>query len=191
MLYWEHRQFRAFSNMTLIVRTDGDPSALIPRVRGVLKEMDSNLPLASVRTMSELFSDVLARSRFAAIALGWFALLALLLAGVGIYGVVSYATQQRFREIGIRMALGADRSSVVGLVVKQGVVLISLALVAGTAGALGLSWLLRGLVFDVSTTDPLTFVAMALLLGGVGFLASWLPARRASGIDPVNAMRAE
>ena len=165
--------------------------AVIPGVRNVLKEMDSNLPLASVRTMSELFSDAIARSRFATIALGLFALLALLLAGIGIYGVVSYATQQRFREIGIRMALGADRSSVVGLVVKQGVVLIGIALVAGTAGALGLSWLLRGLVFDVSTTDPLTFLAMALLLGGVGFLASWLPARRASGIDPVNAMRAE
>ena len=191
MLYWEHRQFRAFNNMTLIVRTEGDPMAVIPGVRNVLKEMDSNLPLASVRTMSELFSDAIARSRFATIALGLFALLALLLAGIGIYGVVSYATQQRFREIGIRMALGADRSSVVGLVVKQGVVLIGIALVAGTAGALGLSWLLRGLVFDVSTTDPLTFLAMALLLGGVGFLASWLPARRASGIDPVNAMRAE
>jgi putative ABC transport system permease protein len=191
MLYWDHRQFRSFNNMTLIVRMAGDPAALIPGVRSVLHQLDSNLPLYSVRTMSELFSDALARSRFATVALGLFALLALLLAGIGIYGVISYATQQRFREIGIRMALGADRSAVTGLVVMQGVTLIGIALGIGTAGALGVSRLLKGLVFDVSTTDPLTFLTMALLLGLVGFLASWLPARRASGADPVNAMRVD
>jgi predicted permease len=190
-LYWDHRQFRAFNNMTLMVRTAGDPAALIPGVRDALKQMDASLPLYAVRTMSELFSDALARSRFATVALGLFALLALLLAGIGIYGVISYTTQQRFREIGIRMALGADRSAVTGLVVMQGVTLVAIALGIGTAGALGLSRLLQGLVFDVSTSDPLTFLAMAMLLGLVGFLASWLPARRASGTDPVNAIRAE
>jgi putative ABC transport system permease protein len=191
MLYWEHRQFRSFSNMTLIVRAAGNPTDLIPPTRAVLSEMDANLALYSVRTMPELFSDVLARSRFATIALGLFALLALVLAAIGIYGVISYATQQRFREIGIRMALGADRASVVGMVAMQGLALVGVALVIGAAGAFGLSRLLKGLVFDVSTTDPLTFAVMALLLGVVGFLASWLPARRASGIDPVNAIRAE
>jgi ABC-type antimicrobial peptide transport system permease subunit len=120
-----------------------------------------------------------------------FALLALLLAAIGIYGVISYSTQQRFREIGIRMALGADTWSVVGLVVKQGALLIGGALVIGAAGAVALSRLLEGMVFDVSTTDPLTFGAMVLLLALVGLLAAWLPARRASGIDPVNAMRTE
>ncbi|MGH7471033.1 MAG: ADOP family duplicated permease [Longimicrobiales bacterium] len=191
MLYWEHRQFRSFSNMTLIVRAAGNPTDLVPGLRAALNELDANLPLYNARTMPQLFSAVLARSRFATIALGLFALLALVLAGIGIYGVVSYATQQRFREIGIRMALGADRSSVIRLVVTQGVALIGIALVIGAAGAVGLSRLLGSLVFDVSTRDPLTFLGMAVLLGLVGFLASWLPARRASGIDPVNAIRAE
>jgi putative ABC transport system permease protein len=191
MLYWEHRQFRAFNNMTLIVRAAGNPTDLIPSLRAVLTELDGNLPLYSVRTMSDLFSDALARARFATLALGLFALLALILAGIGIYGVISYATQQRFREIGIRMALGADRAAVIGMVVTQGVALVGIALVIGAAGAAGLSRLLAGLVFDVSTTDPVTFLAMAVLLGLVGFLAAWLPARRASGIDPVNAIRAE
>jgi putative ABC transport system permease protein len=191
MLYWEHRQFRAFNNMTLIVRAAGDPAPLIPGMRAVLNEMDVNLPLYSVSTMSELFSHAIARSRFATVALALFALLALLLAGIGIYGVISYATQQRFREIGIRMALGADRSDVIGLVVKQGVALIGIALVIGTASAIALSRLLAGLVFNVSTTDPLTFLVMAFVLGVVGLMSSWLPARRASGIDPVNAFRAE
>lgn len=173
------------------MRTAGAPTDLVPGVRAALNQMDNNLPLYNARTMPQLFSAALARSRFATVALGLFALLALVLASIGIYGVISYVTQQRFREIGIRMALGADRSSVIGLVLRQGAALIGSALVIGAAGAVGLSRLLKGLVFDVSTTDPLTFLAMALLLGLVGFMASWLPARRASGIDPVNAIRSE
>ncbi|MEX2285354.1 MAG: ADOP family duplicated permease [Gemmatimonadota bacterium] len=191
MLYWEHRQLRAFNNMTLIVRTDGDPALLAPSLRSAVSQLDASLPLYNAQPMTQLFADTLARARFATIALGLFALLALILAAIGIYGVIAYATQQRFREIGIRMALGADRASVIGLVVKQGVALLAGAIVLGAAGAAGLSSLLEGLVFQVSTTDPLTFVVMAGLLGFVGFLASWLPARRASRIDPVNAIRAE
>jgi putative ABC transport system permease protein len=191
MLYWEHRQFRAFNNMTLIVRTDSDPALLAPSLRATVSQLDPNVPLYDAKPMTQLFAAALARARFATIALGLFALLALVLAAIGIYGVVSYTTQQRFREIGIRMALGADRASVVAMVVKQGALLIVGALLIGAAGTAALSGLLEGLVFQVSTTDPLTFVAMAALLGTVGLLACWLPARRASSLDPVNAMRVE
>jgi len=125
------------------------------------------------------------------VSLGAFALLALLLAAVGIYGVVAYSTRQRQREIGIRMALGADGHSVTGMVVRQSMALVGIALTLGALGAIGLSRVLRSLVFDVSTTDPLTFVTMAMLLGLTGLVACWLPARRAARIDPLEAIRVE
>jgi putative ABC transport system permease protein len=141
--------------------------------------------------MKELFATALARARFTAASLGLFALLALILAAIGIYAVVAYATEQRSQEIGIRIALGASRSSVVRMVVGQGLAQIALALVIGTAGALALSRLLQSLMFEVTTTDPLTFGGMAMLLALTALVACWLPARRASGIDPVAAIRHE
>jgi putative ABC transport system permease protein len=193
MFYFDHRQFSAFQQMSLVIRTaDGTTAAdVLPGVRAALREMDRGLPLYNVRTMESLFSDAITRARFATTSMGIFALLALLLAAIGIYGVMAHATEQRVREIGIRMALGAGRRSILGMVVRQGMAHVLIAILIGSAGALALARFLQGLVFDVSTTDPLTFVAMALVLGATGLLACWLPARRASGIDPAETIRSE
>jgi putative ABC transport system permease protein len=191
MTYWDHRQFRAFSQMTLMVRTASDPTSVLGAVRGAVQEMDPLLPLYNVRTVEGLYDDVLARPRFATVSLGAFAALGLLLAAIGIYGVIAYVTQQRSREIGIRLALGADRASVLRMVVRQGALLVGFALAIGAAGALALTRFLQGMVFDVSTTDPVTFAAMAALLAGIGLVACWIPAYRASTIDPVEAIRYE
>lgn len=189
--YWEHRQFRHFPTMSLVVRTNGRPADIVPAIRGALGELDPNLPLYNVTTMDELLSKAVARPRFTAVSLGAFALLALLLAAIGTYAVMAYATEQRTQEIGIRIALGANRAAVVRMVVGQGIALIAAALLVGTGGALALSRLLESLVFDVTTTDPTTFTAMAALLALSGVIACWLPALRASGIDPVSAIRRE
>lgn len=190
MLYWDHRQHRPFNQMTLFIRA-ADATAVLPAVRAAVRDLDASLPLYNVRTMDELYGDALARARFTTVALGIFALLALILAAIGIYGVMAYVTQQRSQEIGIRMALGADRGTVVGMVVRQGMGLVGIALLIGGAGAIALVRLLGSLVFEVSTRDPVTFGTMALLLAAAGLFACWLPARRASGIDPVAAIRNE
>lgn len=189
--YWEHRQFQPFNVMSLVVRTHGPPSEVVPSIRGALRDLDPNLPLYNVKTMDELFAKAVARPRLMAVSLGAFALLALLLAAIGTYAVIAYATEQRTQEIGIRIALGANRAAVVRMVVGEGIALIAAALLVGTAGALALSRLLESLVFDVTTTDPTTFTAMAALLALSGVIACWLPALRASGIDPVSAIRRE
>jgi putative ABC transport system permease protein len=192
MLYWEHRQFTAFPQMSLVVRTgDADAAGVLTGIRAALKELDARVPLYNVKPMESLFADAIKRARFATLSMGVFALLALLLAAIGIYGVMAHVTGQRIREIGIRMALGAGRRSILRMVVRQGMTQVAVAIVLGTVGALALSRLLEGLVFDVSTTDPLTFAAMAALLGATGFVACWLPARRASGIDPAETIRSE
>jgi putative ABC transport system permease protein len=193
MFYFEHRQFIAFPQMSLVVRTAGgaESATVLDGVRGALKELDARIPLYNVRTMESLFSDAITRARFATLSMGIFALLALLLAAIGIYGVMAHVTEQRVREIGIRMALGAGRTSILGMVVRQGMAHVVIAILVGTAGALAVSRFLEGLMFDVSTTDPVTFGAMALLLAATGLLACWLPARRASGIDPAETIRRE
>ncbi|MGH7554152.1 MAG: FtsX-like permease family protein, partial [Longimicrobiales bacterium] len=191
MIYWEHRQFRAFQFMTLVVRTARPPEQVVGALRRVVQEMDASLPLYNVRTMDELLARVMARARFITVTLALFAALALALAAIGVYGVVAYATGQRTREIGIRIALGANRWRVVRLVLAQAIALIVVALVLGSVGALGLTRLLESLLFDVTATDASTFAIMALLLGTVGLIACWLPARRASRIEPVDAIRSE
>ena len=191
MFYWEHRQFRPFPQMSLVLRTVGRPTDVVPAVRAALHELDPNLPLYNVRSMADLLAKSVARPHFTAVSLTLFAVLALILAAIGTYAVIAYATEQRAQEIGIRIALGANRGTVLRMVIGQGVVLIAIALVIGTVGAFWLSRFLDTLLYDVGTTDPATFVAMAALLGVIGVLACWLPAQRASGIDPVSAIRAE
>jgi predicted permease len=191
MLYWDHRQFRSFSQMTLMVRTASDAAAVIGGLRSIVRDMDPLLPLYNVQTMEQLYGAALARPRFATISLGLFAVLGLLRAAIGIYGEIAFITQQRSREIGIRLALGADRATVLRMVVAQGARLIVASLLIGGVAAFVLTRLLRALVFDISTTDPLTFASMAAVIALIGLLASWLPSRRASGIDPVDAIRAE
>jgi putative ABC transport system permease protein len=178
-------------SLTLTIATDGPPSAYVDAVRREVQALDPSIPLAEVRTLDEVLASAVAQPRFAMVLLGAFAVIAIALALIGVYGVLAYAVSRRTQEIGIRMALGAARPAILGMVVRQGMAHVAVAIAIGAAGALALSRMLGSLVFDVSTADPLTFGAMALLLAATGLLACWLPARRASGIDPVQTIRSE
>jgi ABC-type antimicrobial peptide transport system permease subunit len=142
-------------------------------------------------TLESMVSRALGQPRFYVLLLSVFASLALVLAVVGIYGVIAYTVQQRTREIGIRIALGASRERVVSMVVRRGLILAAVGVALGTAGAWAMARVLQSLLFGVSARDPMTFAAVAALLGAVALLASWLPARRAARVDPLVAMRAE
>jgi ABC-type antimicrobial peptide transport system permease subunit len=174
-----------------VVRTGGDPRALAEPARRVVAAVDPNVPVFRVRTFSELRAASTARTRFLMLVLGAFAGAALTLAAVGIYGVVAYAVAQRRRELGIRMALGAKAADIVRLVVRQGAVLAGAGAAIGLAGAMVATSALRGLLFEVTPTDPPTLTAGTITLVGVAMLASYLPARRASRLDPVEALRHE
>ena len=164
---------------------------LLPAATAVVRALDADLPLFQVQTLEEVVSRSLWRQRLQGRVLGTFAVLALLLAVTGIYGVISYAVAQRTRELGVRMALGASRRQVIGIVVGQGARLALLGVVLGLAGSLALTRLLSTLLYGIQATDALTFVVVPLLLGAVAVAACWLPASRASKIDPLVAMRAE
>ena len=179
----------ALRNSYFIVRTNGDPNQYRNVVRAALRELDSSLPLTQMRTMEEVLNEAFAQRRFNTALLVVFAVIAGLLAAVGIYGVMSYLVTQRTQELGVRLALGAQRSDILKLVTGEGCKLAGVGIVLGMLGALGMTRLLAGLLFGVSATDPLTFVAIALLLGVVALLASYLPANRAAGTDPLIALR--
>ncbi|MEP7342544.1 MAG: FtsX-like permease family protein, partial [Acidobacteriota bacterium] len=179
------------SKVTLIARGAGDPHLLLSAIRKDIHGLDENLPLYDARTMLEHMELPLAPARIAATALGGFGALALLLAAVGVFGVMSYAVTQRTHEIGVRMALGAQRGDVLWLVVKQGMSLALAGIGIGLLASLGLTRLVSKLLFGVSATDPLTFIAIAMLLMLVAALASWIPARRATKVDPLMALRSE
>jgi putative ABC transport system permease protein len=174
-----------------VVRHDGDAAAAVAGVRAVLKRLDPGLPIADVRTMEELVSASVAGPRTTALLLSIFAGAALLLAAVGLYGVVAYAVSLRTRELGIRMALGAAAADVRRLVLGQGAVLAGLGVAIGLAGALAASRVLQGLLYGVSATDPAVFAALSILLAAVALGATWLPAFRASRLDPTAALREE
>ncbi len=177
--------------MAFVIRTAGEPTALLPAVRETVRAMDPNLPLADIRTLASVVDGSMARTSFTMVLLGIASLVALLLGTVGIYGVISYVVTQQTREMGIRLALGAEESRVAGMVLKQGGLLAGIGIALGLAGAFGLTRLMEALLFGVSTTDPLTFTVVPLVLAAVTLLASWLPARRAARTDPVEALRAE
>ncbi|HET7564250.1 MAG TPA: FtsX-like permease family protein, partial [Gemmatimonadaceae bacterium] len=178
--------------MSVAVRTTlSDDDALLNAIRGRLQAIDPQIPIYQVRTMDQLLGDAVAQPRFYMLLLGAFALVALLLAAVGIYGVMAYVVGQRAHEIGIRMALGARKGQVLRQVVSRGMRPALVGLVLGVLGSLALTRVLSRLLFGVSATDPLTFAGVALLLLGVAFLATWLPARRAARVDPAIALRGE
>jgi putative ABC transport system permease protein len=191
MIYWNLDQHQGFNFATVVVRTAGDPLAFLPTLRATVRDQDPLLPIYAVRTMDGLLDQALVRPRFTAAVLGIFAFVALILACVGIYGVMAYVTGQRAQEFGIRMAMGAGGDEVVRLVLRQGMRLVVVALIIGLIASWAVSRLLESMVFDVAPTDPLTFALMSVILGGTAMLACWLPARRAASVDPVDAMRKE
>jgi putative ABC transport system permease protein len=173
------------------VRTAGDAGAIAPAIRNAVGEMDSQQAVAEVKLMSELLERSVAQSRFNTILLAIFAAMALLLAAIGIYGVISYGVSIRTQEIGLRMALGADRRSVVSMVLRESLALAAYGLGAGLILAIALTRLIASLLFDVRPADPTVYLAISLVLLAAALLAAWLPARRASVLEPMQALRAE
>ena len=188
--YWPFPEL-SFSFMVVVLRTDGDPLALAPALRDTVLSLDKDQPVADIRTMSSLLSASLARTRFATVLMAAFAGMALLLAVLGIYGVVTYIVEERTREIGIRVALGESYRGIIALLLKQGMRLAGLGIVIGTAASLGLTRLLVKLLFSTKPADPVTFVTVVLGLGGVALAACFLAARRATRVDPMTALRWE
>ncbi|HYG79869.1 MAG TPA: ABC transporter permease, partial [Pyrinomonadaceae bacterium] len=181
----------SFSDMTLVVRTASDPASLAPALRQVVSEMDKDQPLYDVRTMEALTARSVARQRFSMTLVGVFAVLAMLLSAVGIFSVMSFLVAQRTHEIGIRMALGARPGDILSMVVRHGVGLTLVGVAVGLAAALALTRLMSGLLYEVSATDPVIYGGITALLAAVALLACYVPARRATKVDPLIALRYE
>jgi ABC-type antimicrobial peptide transport system permease subunit len=197
-MYWLNAQAPADQipyQAVIAVRTGGDPASFADEARAAIHEVDRDQPLTNVRTMGQVVSDSVSQRRFSLMLLGLFALLALALAVVGIYGVTAYSVAQRTREMGLRIALGAQPKGVIGLVMGEAGVLAGIGVVLGVIAAFAatrlLSARLSDLLYQVHATDPLTFVAVALGLTLVALLAAWVPGRRATRVDPIIALRGE
>jgi predicted permease len=189
-LYHPLTQFRAGA-ISVVVRTPRPAGDVVALLREKLRTLDPALPLFQVGSLESVIDASFDRRRAVMLLLGSFAAIALLLAAVGLYGVLAYDVSQRTREIGIRGAIGATRSQVIGLVLRQGLSRAGLGLACGLAGALGLSRFLTSLLFEVKPSDPVAYVAVSFLMLGVALVASYLPARRAARIDPIVALRVE
>ena len=190
MAYWPHPEL-VFSAMTLVMRTQGEATSIAPAARNVIRNIDPEQPIGEVSTMEGLLANSVARSRFNATLLSIFSLLALVMAAVGIYGVMSYSVQQRTHEIGLRMALGAQPRDVLRLIVHQGLSLALLGVGAGLVASFGLTRLIVSLLFEVPATDSTTFAAVAAGVLLITFIACYIPARRATKVDPLVALRYE
>ena len=188
--YLSSRQY-AFGLMTYVVRTSGHPRRLGPSAVRVIRDIDPLLPVSAVRSLDEVFAESIARPRMIAVAMGAFAGAALLLAALGVYGIVAYSVSQRAREFGIRVALGANPGHIIGMVMRQNLRVVGIGLALGLAGAIPAARLLRGLLFQVGPNDPATLAAVGGALAVVAAVASYLPARRGTRIDPVMTLKAE
>jgi putative ABC transport system permease protein len=189
-IYWSYAQ-RPVDSATLVLRAAADPLGLAAPLRAAIAEIDPALAASEIRTLERIVEDSVARPRFNSLLIGLFAGLALVLAVIGVYGVISYTVTQRQREIGIRLALGARRGGILGLVLKAGMALVLFGLGLGLVAAVFTSRLLRSMMFEVSPVDPSTFAGVALLLGLVGAAACLIPALRATRVDPVVVLRDE
>jgi ABC-type antimicrobial peptide transport system permease subunit len=183
-VYFPHTQFPA-RGMNVVLRTSGDPSALAAAARREVHDLDPDLPVYRLRTMEERVSESLARRRFAMLLLTLFAALALGLAVVGVYGVMAYLVSQGTRELGIRLALGAAPSAILALILKRGMTVAVAGIAAGVAAALVLTRFMQSLLFQIQPADPLTFAAIPVVLAAAAAAAVFVPARRASRIDPL------
>jgi putative ABC transport system permease protein len=181
----------SFLPLTFTVRTAADPASLIPLARREVDAMDPNVPVSDASTLESYVYDAMAQTRFMLALIGLFAAIALLLATLGLYGVISYSVRQRTREIGVRIAFGAGNADVLKLVIAQGLALAAIGVVLGLAASVPLSRAVRGFLVGVSPTDPVTYLGIPLLLLAVAGLASWVPARRAAALHPVEALREE
>ena len=177
--------------LNLAVRTQTEPASFAAALRQAVTGIDANLPVYEVSTMEERLFESVAQPRFRTALLGAFAALALVMALVGLYAVMAVSVAQRKHELGIRVALGAQRRDLMGLVLGQGVKLVCIGVALGLVGALALTRVLMTLLYEVKPTDPLTFLAAPVLLIVVAILACWAPARRAAGVDPLTALRCE
>jgi predicted permease len=181
----------AFGFLSFFVRTDRDPATLMPTVRSLVNRVDTAAGIDVMLPMDQLVASSLTRQRFYAILLGIFAAIAAVLGAIGIYGVLAYMVGQRKQEIGIRMALGAERGAVLRLILRRGIVLMTIGITLGLAGAAGLNRYLSGMLFDLTPLDPATYAAVGVLFAAVALSASYLPARRATQVDPVVALRCD
>jgi len=191
-LYLQAHQVAKFglsTNMNFVARANGDPEALTAGVRSVVREVDPSLPVYGLRPMSEVVERSMVQPRFLSLLLATFGAIALFLAAIGIYGVMAYSVAQRTQEIGVRMALGAQRVHVLHLVFRQGFLLLLIGTLIGLGGAFALTRLMNNLLFEITPTDPLTYSGVVLLLAAVALLACYIPARRATKIDPLVALR--
>jgi putative ABC transport system permease protein len=177
--------------LALVVRTAVEPESLTPALESVVRDLDKDLPLSLTRTMDAVLETSIARERMSMIIFSVFALVALVLASVGLYGVISHSVTERTHEIGVRMALGADAGHVLRLVVRQGLTTTAIGVTVGVAAAIALSRWIEGLLFGVKPNDPLTMVAVISTLMAVALIACYVPAWRATRVDPTTALRAE
>jgi putative ABC transport system permease protein len=190
-IYVPYAQDAGWGALSLAVRTKGEPEALTSAVRGAILSIDKNQPVYDIKTMDDVFSASVANTRLVMLLFGVFSVFALLLASIGIYGLIAYSVAQRTHEIGIRLALGAQTREVLRMIVTQGMVLTLIGAGLGLAGAFAATRVMRGLLYGVSPTDPLIFIGVSLLLTVVALLACYIPARRATKVDPMIALRYE
>ena len=189
-IYWAISQHERL-NAKLVAKTSGDPSALAPALRAAIREIGPNVPITSIRPMSDVVSASMAQNRFRTIVFGAFAAVAILLAALGLYGVLAQLVGRRTHELGVRMVLGADRLDILKRVLVQGTKLTLAGLALGLAGAAATTRVIKGMLFGVESLDPATFVGATAFLGVVALAAALLPAWRATRVDPVDSLRSE